>query len=481
MLKLVTMVSLLTTYPKQPGVIHRLVIVISWIAISIYALPGVCAEKPALEKEIQLLDEAFQQLVYDYYVENTNQSEVVDSIAQLSAGFDKLNSQQASVSAYQLVFTNLETLSANSSDPLIPQLVDHLLGNNQRQLAETIYGQVSDYGDEGNLSNLNFVFAKYYAQHRQWHQIEGLIKDSFDDLVGANSDYAYLLQGSARQHLKQHRKSLESYGNIPESSPYYVHAQLNTAIANLRQGWLTEARLIIEPLLANNPDRTDELTNRIYLFLGYALLQKEYNRDARKAFRQISRDSQYTTRALMGISLAAISQEDYIGGLNTVTVLKQGGGSDLSSDEAYLLAPYIFEKLDQPQSISSSFTESVDHYQTRLLQLNAIRQRPLDFRTLKLEPNTGDLILDGIRFDFNRQFPSYLFMNRKFLGHLQASSNGTRIASRVSALVQKYDQALTEVVFKLLDQRTQFTNSYLNQSRFGLARHYDNQPTGGEE
>ncbi|MCP3690247.1 MAG: hypothetical protein GY784_17730 [Gammaproteobacteria bacterium] len=470
------MVSLLTKYPDQPGVIHRLVKGLSWIVIGIYALPGAFADEPGLEAKIELLDEAFQQLAYDFYTGNSNQLDVVDSVAQLSMSFDKLSSQQASVPAYQLVFANLEMLGKNSSDPLIPRLVEHLLSENQRQLAEVIYSQVSDFGDESNLSYLNFVFAKFYARHQQWQRVESLIKDSFDGAIGSNIDYAYLLQGSALQHLKQHRQSIESYDNIPATSAYHIHARLNTALANIRQGWLTEARLIIEPLLANSPDRTDELTNRIYLFLGYALLQKEYYRDARKAFRQISRDSQYTNQALMGISLAAISQEDYPGSLKTVTVLKQGKGSDLSSDEAYLLAPYIYEKLDQPLNISSSFAESVDHYQSRLLQLSAISNRALDFDTLQLESTTGDLVLDGIRFNFSRQFPDYLFQNREFLSQLQILQNNAEMKAQISALMKQYDQVLTAAVFKLVDQRTQFIKSYLNQSRFGLARHYDNQP-----
>ncbi|MCP4491389.1 MAG: hypothetical protein GY820_29350 [Gammaproteobacteria bacterium] len=444
-------------------------------------MPDAFAEEPGLESEIQLLDEAFQQLVYDYYTDYSSQSEAVDSIEQLSASFDQLISQQTSIAAYQLVFANLETLSENSDHSLIPRLVDNLLSNNQRQLAETIYSQVDSFGDGSSLNNMNFVFAKYYAHLQQWQRVEGLIKGSFDSLVGSDSDYAYLLQGTAQQHLKQHRESVESYTNIPETSPYYIHARLNTALANVRQGWLTEARLIIKPLLANNPDRADGLTNRIYMFLGYALLQKEYYRDARKAFRQISRYSQYANRALMGISLAAISQGDYVGGLNTVTVLKQGKGSDLSSDEAYLVAPYIFEKLDQPRTISSSFSESVDHYQNRLLQLSAIKNRALDFGTLRLESITGDLILDGIHFNFSWQYPRYLLQNRRFLGQLLAGRISTKMRNRISALMKKYDQILTEVIFKLIDQRKQFITSYLNQSRFGLARHYDSQHSGEEQ
>ena len=463
------------------GTQHNFAKLLVWLVLAVFLLPDTQADEFGLEGELQTLDEEFQQLVNDYYKDNRSQIEVIDDINLLTADFDQLNSQQQPASAYQLVFANLKTISENSDHPSIPQLVGHLLSDNQRLLAELIYDQVENTGDESSLNNLNFVFARYYAQHRQWQRVENFIKDSFDDLVGSNSDYAYLLQGTALQHLKQHRKSVESYANVPVSSPYYLHARLNTALASIRQGWITEARQIIEPLLADNPDKSNELINRIYLVLGYALLQKEYYRDARKSFRQISRDSQYANRALMGISLAAISQGDYVGGLNTVTVLKQGKGNDLSSDEAYLVMPYIFEKLDQPLSISSSFSESVDHYQSRLLQLSAIRNSPLNFDTLKLEAITGDLTLDGIRFNFSRQYPGYVLQNRRFLGQLLVSESSTKHGNRIATLINKYDQILTDIVFRLIDQRKQFVSSYLNQSRYGLARHYDNQQAGGEQ
>ena len=42
---------------------------------------------------------------------------------------------------------------------------------------------------------------------------------------------------------KKHRLSIESYDAIAEASPYFVHARLNSALANIRQGWTTEAQV----------------------------------------------------------------------------------------------------------------------------------------------------------------------------------------------------------------------------------------------
>jgi len=469
----------MTNHGTIDGLVKGLALAFLWLVVS-FSSPAK-ADETNLEADIQALDDAFQQLSDDYHRLKPHQVETVGDIDVLSSAFDQLISDQQLLDAHQLVFTNLPLLADNPDHPKIATLVDALLNNNQRQLAETIYGLVEASGEQGSQSRLNFVFAKFFAQHRQWAQVNHLIKDSFANLSGNNIDYAYLLQGSSLQHLKKHRQSLESYANIPPTSPYYMHAQLNTALANIRQGWITEARLIIEPLVSKNKDKADELSNRIYLVLGYALLQKEYYRDARKAFRQISRDSRYANRALMAISLAAISQGDYVGALNTATVLKQGQGKDLSSDEAYLVMPYIFERLDQPLSIASSFSESIDHYQHRLLQLNAIRHQLFNFDQMQLDAENGDLVLDDIRFEFSHQYPGYVLQNRQYLGRMLVGSADKSLTTKLENLIEKYDQLLQTIIFNLVDQRKQIITSYLNQSRFGLARHYDKQQSGTEQ
>lgn len=469
----------------NPGAIDRLVQILAlaflWLVVSFSSPARADAEEAILEAEIRALDEAFQQLSDDYHRHKFHQAEIIDDIDVLSSTFKRLAADQQSVEAHQLVFTNLPILADNLDHPEIAHLVDGLLNNNQHQLAETIYGLVEDSGDQISQSSLNFVFAKFFAQNRQWQQVIQIIKDSFADLAGNDIDYAYLLQGSSLQHLKQHRQSVESYAYIPSTSPYYIHAQLNTALANIRQGWITEARSIIKSLLSKKTEKTDELTNRIYLILGYALLQKEYDRDARKAFRQISLDSRYANRALIAISLAAISQDDFIGALSTATALKLRQGKDLSSDEAYLVIPYIYEKLDQPLSIASSFSESIDHYQRRLLRLNMVRNQSFNFDQLQLDAVNGDLVLGENRFDFSRQYPGYVLQNRQYLARLLASSVDKNLTTELEVLIRKYDKVLHTIILNLVDQRIQIITSYLNQSRFGLARHYDSQQPGTEQ
>ncbi len=449
-----------------------------FLQITFLSACSVSLASEELDGEIEQLDEAYQQLANEIYQTGSKSAMRIDELEFLFATYGRLKSQQQLVKARQLIVTNLDTLTAasNSGHPAIVSISDSLLQVNERQLAEKIYRLIENSGNVSNLAYLNFIFAKFYARNGQWHRVKPLLDDTFTDLSGNDVDYAYLLQGNASQHLKEHRKSVDSYRNIPPTSPYYIHAQLNIALASLRQGWVTEASSIINKILPDPPgEARNELVNRIYLVLGYALLQKEYFRDARKAFRSINLDSRYTNRALMGIALTAISQGDYVGGLNAVNALKQKNESDLSSEEAYLLMPHIYEKLNQPLSIEASLAESIDRYKTRLLQLEAVKIMPRDFDKLQLEQPAGVLLFDDMQFDFTQHYPQYLFDNRQNLKQLAGEVSAPELLSRIRALIDRYDHALNEAIVILVEQHMKYINSYLNQSRYALARHYDNQ------
>lgn len=421
------------------------------------------------------LDEDYQQLAGDIYLAQGHQAGLINNLDFLRSEYQKDISQGNLAKANGTLLANLNLFPTQPDNALVVSFVDDLLQHNERQLAETIYGRIEAANESGDFSYLNFIFAKYYARQRDWPQVNQLLPQISINLTGEDADYAYLLQGLSRQFLKQHRQSIESYDAISETSAYFVHARLNTALANIRQGWTTEAQSIITKLIPVSRSRENtELTNRMFVVLGYALLQQEFFRDARDAFRNVESDSVHTNRALFGIALSAISLGDLETGLNAVNLLKQRESDDLSRDEAYLLLPYIYERLDQRQLIEDSFSLAINHYQARILELEALKNLPLDYSQIHLE-DTGRLILREQEFDFSNQYPPYLLTNRRNLGQLSREINDAEFSLRISRLIEQYDQLLNEIVISLIDQQIAYLNSYLNQARYGLARHYDYQ------
>lgn len=456
----------------RPGLINVILLLILGFSFSLQA-----ADDELLE-QIIVLDEKYQQLIADYYASAVGSAVSADSIEQLLAQVKSISGSEHPLQATRLLVAHFDRIRQSAEHPAIIELTEFLLQQNERQLVDQIYQLVEDSAAETNRAYISFNLAKYHSRLNQWEQVSAQLEDNFSELASDDSDYAYLLQGSALQYLKQHRLATESYAKIPESSRYFVHAQLNTAIASIRQGWITDARLKINSIIPAARRSDSEMTNRIYLVLGYALLNKEYFRDARDAFRQINRDSQYTNKALLGIALTAINQGDYVGGLNALNLLKARRGRDLSVDEAYLLLPHVYQRLNQANSIESSFLESIDHYQLRLLEINELKRREFKYEDLSLEKESGDIFLNEVRFPFSQHYPFYLLKNRNNLHYLSRGNAPSQLSPRIGNLLAQYDATLERVLSELIEQKKQLFTSYLNQSRYGLARHYDESQQG---
>lgn len=329
------------------------------------------------------------------------------------------------------------------------------------------------------LSNVTFVYAKYYVNRKQWSKTLKNLEGVLNDLPTEDANYALLLRGIAEQNLKNHRSAVKYYARVSETSKYHSLAVLNTAVAYIRQGWWTDAKIIIEKLLDNSKAKvSDEMVNRLYLVTGYSLLEQGYYRNSRDAFRNISLDSQYTNRALLGIALTAMNQEDFIGALNAVNILMQKKSHDLSVDESHLLLPYIYEKIKQHMTASKGYTEALGYYQNRVKAINSLMnagsKTPLD---IKISANKSKLLLDTNIIDFTRLYPKSFLENHSALESLRKHVDdqmNKRTRQKFEHFYTEHTLMLKRMTRSLLDTRIGFLNSYMSQSRFGLARMYDN-------
>jgi len=442
------------------------------------SFPVYAADYKAINKKIRLLESEFKSLSSEFYQESSSYADEnlkrITDIDQLLSNVEKLNNANKSIAAIQLIYFNIETLNDNLDTKAIFKFINLLLDKNEWRLANTLFNSIKSEGDKSLLATVQFIFAKYHAQRNEWSEVNKLLEGIFTELSEENAAYAYLLNGSALQHQKKHRQAIKNYNKIKKSSQYYGYAQLNTAIANIRQGWWTDAQTKIQNLLKlSKKTNEDELTNRLYLVLGYALLQREFYRDARDAFRHIGLKSRYTNRALLGIGLTAASQGDFVGGLNALTILKSKKTFDLSVDESYLLVPYVYEKLQQEKSVTTTYTEGINYYQRRIRKLDGISTQHADFKNLNYNLSTSSLIIQNNSFDYGKQYPEAFIRNFQRLNEFSHATNNKKIKNKISKLTIKFDSVYQNIIANLANQRKNFLKSYLNQSRYGLARLYD--------
>ena len=452
---------------------------LSLLSLSLIVSNAATANQAKINIQIQKLENSYKALSSLFYTDSksysaASQKEITD-IDELLLSVTKLNDANQSIAAIQLIYFNIQTVKDNIDTKAVFQIVELLLDKNEWNLANTLFKEIKNEGDKSLLATIQFIFAKYHAQRNEWPQVNKLLDGFITELSEENAGYALLLNGSALQHLKKHRQAVENYKKVKPTSQYYSYAQLNTAIANIRQGWWTDAQTKIQDLIVQyNKTNEDELTNRLYLVLGYALLQREYYRDARESFRNIGLESRYTNRALLGIGLTATSQGDYVGGLNALTILKNKKTSDLSVDESYLLVPYVYEKLQQELTVTTTYTEAMNYYQRRTANLKDISNKKSDFSKLLFNANTSSFIMENNNFDYTNRYPDSFIKNYERLIEFKGVTKSKKIQSKINKLIENFDKTYQQIVADLANQRIEYLKSYLNQSRYGLARLYDN-------
>jgi len=434
------------------------------------------AEDPA-----DKLEKQFQQFSAEFYVQYI-QHEVIppyNALDQLNARVKGYIKNKTPIPAVANILNNYSLVAKNPNNPIIVDFIAILLDQNEWQTANKLYTLVKEEADKNLIANVSYFFAKYHFARNKWQLTLDILEGVANDLPPDRNHHALIMQGISLQRLKDHRTSLSYYEKIPSSSKYYTVARLNMAIAYIRQDWWTDAHTILEGLVKNPKVLSHEETvDRLYTVLGYSFLRLQYYRNSRDAFRSVGLNSHYTNRALLGIALTAANQEDYIGALNAVRVLKEKSTIELPVEEAHLLTPFFYEKLKQHATATTGYNEAINFYEQRIQEIN--RLIGLDTSTYKTVVSFDaqqKLFIDKFAVDISAKAPESFTNNyqllvafRPFVDKFAAS----RLTQEYHQTETTYATALQKFVHTVLNERIEHLTSYMNQSRYGIARLYDN-------
>ena len=402
---------------------------------------------------------------------NTNKSSYID----FSTALSKQIKTKQYFKAMTNIYKNLGLIKENAYNDSVITIVEFLLEQNDFNTASVLTQVINDEAEEYVYAKVKLLFAKYHNDRKEWQAVLSSLDIEFELLTDDDIAHAYLLKGIALQRLKQHRKAITFYEQVSKSSSFYVLAQINSALAYIRQDWWSDAHNIINNLLNNGALLVDEeMANRLFLILGYSLLNKEYYRESRESFRNISLDSQYTNKALLGISLAAIGQGDNNGALNTAKILNQKDSTELTRQESFLLLPHIYNSLEQYVTANTSYTVAINHYENAINLLNqqiAINASSLSGSTR--EDGSLDVNTLMSQFQLDELYPAFFFKNYVQLIYLKKNTFSEQSLTKIDGLLIKYNQLLLLSVENSLTQKIAAVQSYLSQARFGLAQLYD--------
>lgn len=443
------------------------------------------APHSTLTAQAAQLDSAFQNFSSHYYSEQVKSGGIArfSSIEALASAIQHQLEQDNSQQAVLLIFNNLALIEKHINSKVSIQVISILLDTNEWKIASRLFALAQQESDRSVISNMSFFFARQHFYRGRWREALDMLAAIERDLPPEDLHHALLMQGIAAQKLQDHRQAIDKYSKIPEHSRHYLTAQLNMAVANIRQDWWTDAHDIIHKLLKDQPHASlDNQKDRLYTLLGYSFLQQQYYRNSRDAFRNVSLDSPYTNRALLGIALSAVSQEDYVGALNAVRMLTKSDKLELPVDEAHLLSAYFYEKLKQYATASAGYTDAIAYYEQRINRLDSLVVSDADI-ALRLTSDTDDNVIavSNELVDLGELLPIAFFDNMRQLWSYQAhmaSISGPALEHEFSTLQNEYKRLLSEAVRESLRTKADYLTSYMNQARYGLARMYDNsQPT----
>ena len=347
-----------------------------WILLAIiFITPLVLGQENDLKEKLQLLNNEFYTLSTNIYQMGRRNSYLkcrdINNIDELSQSIKALSPQK--FIAINCIVNNLKILHENIDDESVSDIAWFLYKNGAPKIADALLDYSIAEFSNVTASKIQFHQAKNHFIQGNWGKvIVGLKKTDIDQSLNQQeADYAYFMIAVALQNIRQHRDAIKVYSSISETSQYYNFAQINIAVANILQGWWTDAQLILKEIIKKETkNKNYELVDRMNLILGFSQLQNEFYRDARKTFRFVGIDSPYVNRAMQGIGIAALHQKDFSSALNAFNLLTEQKNIDSYVIQAYLLVPFAHERLGQKRLAEAKYTQAALYYRQKIALLN---------------------------------------------------------------------------------------------------------------
>lgn len=390
------------------------------------------------------------------------------SLEQLLSRINNASSPESKLAIVTTVVQHLAAVEGYANERHFASVVSFLLAIGMESVAERLLFAAEHDASEYGLATVRLAFARYYADNALWDQaIQQLSAIAINNLLAPlEADHAYLIYGLALQGKKQHRESVDYYRRVSKDSPHYRLAQLNTALAYIRQDWWTDAEMAIDLALSSQTNQPDDISDRLHTVLGFSQIQYGFYRRARDSFRNVRVDGAHANRALLGLGLSALHQNDVVAALNAFDHLKAGDRNDLSVAEAYLLSAYSLSQIRKTASASASYAEAIAFYQQYISRIEQ-QTKSLDASAVFNHQSMMSVSAMSAPADANLIF---VWLQRlELLDVLSAQSDSPKI----EALRREVSHALNQHAKEALSRRQKILESYLNQAHFGLATLYD--------
>jgi hypothetical protein len=432
------------------------------------------AEKEIPATEINKeLENLYKTAIMQVYQELAGNSAFTLESPTFNALLDKVNVAHKNKNPEQvlgLIVNNMNIVKGSYTNKQIPLLVNLALQNHSLSIAQNIRAAIEAQAPRSITATCDYEIASYLAEQNAWDEALALLKtlDLGNDLSSVNADNAFIIWGAALQHTKKHRQALEYYQRVKPESPAYPLAQLDTALVFIRQDWWTDAQIAMQNAVKANGEKFDEFTNRVYTTLGFSQLQQGFYRSARDSFRKVKIKSEYADQALLGLGMAALNQEDFVGAFNAFDQLKKRQQPITPVEQSFLMAAFTLTKLKQDKSAAAAYAEAQVYYEGKVTLFSGMASQLTTNNDIQSLVN--NLTKEG--FKQSPEDIAYAWQ-LKTLSKLLSYPISEKAKADISTSYSKILSAYQTSTKNNLDARLSVLNSYLNQSRYGLTKLYD--------
>jgi tetratricopeptide (TPR) repeat protein len=173
---------------------------------------------------------------------------------------------------------------------------------------------------------------------------------------------------------QQHDQAIEVLSKLRGDTTWAALGYFNLGTTLLRMNRNEEAEQALKRVLAISGDDPEiaALRDRANFVLGFSALRRQSALIAKNHFQQITLDSPFSNRALLGVGLAFESLRDYKQSLAAWLELIDRDPADRSVLDALVAVPYAYTQLGAHEQAVTRYKAALDIYEKELNHVEAM-------------------------------------------------------------------------------------------------------------
>jgi tetratricopeptide (TPR) repeat protein len=173
----------------------------------------------------------------------------------------------------------------------------------------------------------------------------------------------------------------------------YLYFNLGVALGKQRDYQRAVGSLEKSASYADGSDELDRLADRAHMAMAFLYADQQDFADAYAEIKNVSTTGVTSNRALLGSGWASVNSGAYREALAPLTVLQQRSMAIPEVQEAVLLVPHVYEKLELPGRAAQGFIKADQRYGSALEQVETAKEALADADVLELFVRNLDDIL----------------------------------------------------------------------------------------